>query len=70
MFEEQRRAAAPETSKATKEVVINNTIKGTFYDHGLLKILNWQQHADVSITMVGEVADTELLKMASSMTTE
>ena len=70
VFEEQRRAAAPETSKATKEVVINNTIKGTFYDHGLLKILNWQQHADVSITMVGEVADTELLKMASSMTTE
>ncbi len=70
VFEEQRRAAAPEASKATKEVAINTTVKGTFYDHGLLKILNWQQPTDVSITMVGEVADTELLKMASSITTE
>ena len=70
VFEEQRRAAAPEASKATKEVAINNTVKGTFYDHGLLKILNWQQNTDVSITMVGEVADTELLKMASSITTQ
>ena len=70
VFEEQRRAAAPEALKASKEVAINNTVKGTFYDHGLLKILNWQQDTDVSITMVGEVADTELLKMASSITTQ
>ena len=70
VFEEQRRIAVPEDPKATKEVAINNTVKGTFYDHGLLKILNWQQPENVSITLVGEVADTELLKMASSITTE
>jgi hypothetical protein len=70
MFEDKRLAPTSETSKASKEVTINNTVKGTFYDHGLLKILNWQQSNHVYVTLVGEVADTELLKMASSITTE
>jgi outer membrane lipoprotein-sorting protein len=70
MFEDKRLAPTSEASKASKEVTINNTVKGTFYDHGLLKILNWQQSNHVYVTLVGEVADTELLKMASSITTE
>lgn len=70
VFEEHRQPVMPEASAATKEVPITSTLKGTFYDHGLLKILHWQQADDVVITVVGEVADTELLKMASSITEE
>lgn len=70
VFEDKRPVAKAEASKTSKEVTINNTVKGTFYDHGLLKILNWQQSEHVYITLVGEVADTEILKMASSITLE
>lgn len=70
VFEDKHLAPTSETAKASKEVTINNTVKGTFYDHGLLKILNWQQSNHVYVTLVGEVADTELLKMASSITVE
>lgn len=68
VFEDKVATAAPEVSKPSKEVTINNTVKGTFYDHGLLKILNWQLTENVYVTLVGEVADTELLKMAASIT--
>jgi len=68
VFEDKLTAATPEVSKTSKEVAINNNIKGTFYDHGLLKILNWQLTENVYVTLVGEVADTELLKMAASIT--
>ena len=67
-FQDKHPGGDSETSKTSKEVTINSTVKGTFYDHGLLKILNWKQHERVYVTLVGEVADTELLKMASSIT--
>ena len=66
---EERRAATPESSEqATKEVEIKQSVKGTFYDHGLLKILRWQLDAERMLTLVGEVADHELLKIAASIT--
>ena len=68
VFQDKHPGGDSEASKTSKEVTINSTVKGTFYDHGLLKILNWKQHERVYVTLVGEVADTELLKMASSIT--
>jgi outer membrane lipoprotein-sorting protein len=67
VFEDKHAVSAPDVAGTSKEVTINNTVKGTFYDHGLLKILNWQLSETVSITLVGEVADTELLNMAASL---
>lgn len=67
VFEDKQTVVTPEVSDASKEVAINDAVKGTFYDHGLLKILNWQLSETVSITLVGEVADTELLNMAASL---
>ena len=66
VFEDKRTPAA-EVSSTSKEIAISNTVKGTFYDEGLLKILNWYLAGDVHVTLVGEVADTELLKIAASI---
>ncbi len=68
VFQEQRAEEVTSTEKASKEVEINTTVKGTFHDHGLLKILRWQIEQKLLITLVGEVADTELLKIAASIT--
>ena len=69
VFEEKRAATEEISHKTSKEVEINKAIKGTFHDQGLLKILRWQHiHAhNLYITLVGEVADSELLKIASSI---
>jgi outer membrane lipoprotein-sorting protein len=68
VFEEKRAVSLKNSEKTSKEVEINKTLKGTFHDHGLLKILRWQLEQDFYITLVGEVADTELLKIAASIT--
>lgn len=68
VFEDKQTSSVTADSlKTSKEVAINSTIKGTFRDHGLLKILNWNLAQDVHITLIGEVADSELLKIASSI---
>ncbi|PIE28985.1 hypothetical protein CSA57_11020 [candidate division KSB3 bacterium] len=68
IFEEKHADARNENaSDDSKEVSINQSIKGTFHDHGLLKILRWRLGQDFSITLVGEVADSELLKIAASL---
>lgn len=67
VFEEKSPSAPTAEAETKQEVPITSTIKGTFNDHGLLKVLNWPLSKDISITLVGEVADTDLLKMASSM---
>jgi outer membrane lipoprotein-sorting protein len=66
IFEEKRDVSSETPTEPSKEVEINNAVKGTFHDQGLLKILNWQLNTDLQLTLVGEVADTELLKIASS----
>lgn len=69
VFEDKRTSSSTATSpKTSKEVAINSTVKGTFRDHGLLKILDWNLAQDVHVTLIGEVADSELLKIASSIT--
>ena len=68
IFEEKHGSSQEESSDTSKEVDINQTIKGTFHDHGLLKILRWRGGQDFYFTLVGEVADTELLKIAGSLT--
>ena len=68
VFEDKRIPAIVQSSKTSKEIAINNTVKGTFHDEGLLKILNWPLRGDVHVTLVGEVADSELLKIAASIT--
>jgi outer membrane lipoprotein-sorting protein len=71
VFEDKQTSSATANSlKTSKEVAINNTIKGTFRDHGLLKILDWNLAQDVHVTLIGEVADSELLKIASSITNQ
>jgi outer membrane lipoprotein-sorting protein len=67
---EDKQTSSPDSAapRASKEVAINKTVKGTFRDHGLLKILNWHLAGNVHITLIGEVADSELLKIASSLT--
>ena len=70
IFEEKQTGASENTSGASKEVAINQSIKGTFHDHGLLKILRWRLGQDFYITLVGEIADTELLKIAESLSSE
>jgi outer membrane lipoprotein-sorting protein len=68
VFEDKRTSSSTAKSAETsKEVAINNTVKGTFRDHGLLKILDWNLAQDVHVTLIGEVADSELLKIASSI---
>ncbi|MCP4399448.1 MAG: hypothetical protein GY801_19380 [bacterium] len=68
IFEEKHGSSPESTSGVSKEVDINQSIKGTFHDYGLLKILRWRIGQDFYITLVGEVADTELLKIAASLT--
>jgi len=71
VFEDKRTpSSTAESLKTSKEVAINNTVKGTFRDHGLLKILNWKLTQDVQVTLIGEVADSELLKIASSVASQ
>ncbi len=67
VFEDKRTPSTTASSKTSKEVTISNTVKGTFQDHGLLKILDWSLAEDIHITLIGEVADSELLKIASSI---
>ncbi len=68
---EEKQAAAVDTSQGTsKEVEINSSIKGTFHDHGLIKILRWALDNERFVTLVGEVADAELVKIAASITAE
>ncbi len=66
---EERRTTSPQhtTEKNSNNVEINAAIKGTFHDQGLLKILRWRLEDNLQVTLVGEVADSELLKIASSI---
>ncbi len=66
---EDRRTKTPQKSaeKTSNNIEINAAIKGRFYDQGLLKILRWRLEDNLQITLVGEVADSELLKIASSI---
>lgn len=66
IFEETHEASSEISRETSQEVEINPSIKGTFHDQGLLKILDWQLNTDLHLTLVGEVADAELLKIASS----
>lgn len=68
MFEDQRAAPVTQETADVPNVPITNTVKGTFHDLGLLKVLNWQFTEQVAVTLIGEVAETELLKMAASIT--
>ena len=68
IFEEQHAAEVETSQEASKEVEINPAIKGTFHDHGLIKILRWAIDEERIMTLVGEVADAELLKIAASIT--
>lgn len=68
VFEDKRPATSADSGKTTQEVTINTTVKGTFHDQGLLKILNWNLTEHTHITLVGEVAARELLKIAASIT--
>jgi len=70
IFEEKQAAEVDASLGTTKEVDINNSIKGTFHDHGLIKILRWALDAERFVTLVGEVSDTELVKIAASITAE
>ncbi len=67
VFEEKRAVLPKSSTKTNKNVKINNAAKGTFHDQGLLKILRWRLPQNLHITLVGEVADSELLKIASSI---
>ncbi len=68
VFEEKRAETLGHSQKSTKEVEIKQSVKGNFHDHGLLKILRWQLEQEFYVTLVGEVADSELLKIAASIT--
>jgi outer membrane lipoprotein-sorting protein len=70
IFEEKHAGTNESASSTSKEVSINQSIKGTFHDHGLLKILRWRVGQDFYLTLVGEVADAELLKIAASLSEE
>lgn len=70
IFEETQHSRPPENlSEQTTEraMAIQDAVKGTFYDQGLLKILRWRRDQKLQITLVGEVSDSELLKIASSI---
>lgn len=66
IFEETPEVSSETSRETSQEVEINPSIKGTFHDQGLLKILDWRLNPDLHLTLVGEVADAELLKIASS----
>ncbi len=66
IFEETHEISSETSHETSQKVEINPSIKGTFHDQGLLKILDWQLNPDLHLTLVGEVADAELLKIASS----
>ena len=68
IFEEKQAAEVEASMGTTKEIDINSSIKGTFHDHGLIKILRWALDAERFVTLVGEVSDTELVKIAASIT--
>ncbi len=70
VFQENRAENFESSQKTSKEVDINQSVKGTFHDHGLLKILRWQLKQELYVTLVGEVVDTELLKIAASITAQ
>ncbi|GAK53699.1 hypothetical protein U14_04970 [Candidatus Moduliflexus flocculans] len=67
IFEEKQATEVDASLGITKEVDINSSIKGTFYDHGLIKILRWALDAERIVTLVGEVSDSELVKIAASI---
>ena len=68
VFEEKRAETLDSSQETSQEVEINPSVKGTFHDHGLLKILRWQLEQEFYVTLVGEVSDSELLKIAASIT--
>lgn len=68
VFEEKRALPSTETSETSKKIDINDAVKGTFHDQGLLKVLRWTLSQNRHVTLVGEVSDSELLKIASSIT--
>ncbi len=72
IFEEKRHSKSEEEEEGSDGTVVEaeDAVKGTFYDQGLLKILRWQRDQDLQITLVGEVSDSELLKIASSIIKE
>ncbi|MBD3308758.1 hypothetical protein GF339_20280 [candidate division KSB3 bacterium] len=67
VFEEKRQAPSDASARAHADTDLDENIKGTFHDQGLLKILRWRLNDDLYVTLVGEVADSELLKIASSL---
>lgn len=67
IFEEKRTVPTESSVTTSEKVQITNSIKGTFHDQGLLKILRWRLTQALQVTLVGEVADSELLKIASSI---
>lgn len=68
IFQEKQMPPSTTDAKRSQEVAINSSIKGTFHDEGLLKVLRWPLDSIRYVTLVGEVADSELLKIASSIT--
>jgi len=65
VFQDKSILSSSSNSLPAKEVNINDK-KGVFYDQGLLKILNWNLQ-DVHVTLIGEVSEDELLKVAASI---
>ncbi len=65
IFQDRSVLSLSGTPLPTREVDINDK-KGVLYDQGLLKILNWKLQ-DIYVTLIGEISEDELLKVARSI---
>lgn len=65
IFQDTLALASSGSSLPTREVDIRGK-QGVFYDQGLLKILSWKLK-DIHVTLIGEVSEDELLKVAASI---
>jgi anti-sigma factor RsiW len=67
VFEDTQLSSISDSLKNGRAITINTPVKETFSGQGLLKILDWHLAGGMHITLVGEVADGEFLKIASSI---
>jgi negative regulator of sigma E activity len=65
VFEDKPTVSPSGNSLPAREVLINDK-KGVLYDQGLLKILDWNLE-DIHVTLVAEISEDELLKVAGSI---